>query len=55
MERKRIPRSIAKKMTGHRTESVYIRYDITSDSEMEMGRDMIEHHSRIIVDAREAE
>jgi integrase len=52
MERKKVPRSIAKKMTSHRTESVYIRYDIASDSEMQIGRDMLETHSSLIESSR---
>ena len=34
MERLSVPRSVAMKITGHRTESVYRRYAIVSDSDM---------------------
>ena len=35
MERLSVPRSVAMKITGHKTESVYKRYAIVSDSDME--------------------
>ncbi len=34
MERRGVPRSVATKITGHRTESVYRRYAIVSDSNL---------------------
>jgi hypothetical protein len=34
-------------MIGHRTESVYHRYDIVSDAGLQMGRDRLEDHSRL--------
>jgi integrase len=46
-----VPRSIAMKNTGHRTESVYIPYDILDDADQRMARDMIETHSSLIVGA----
>jgi hypothetical protein len=34
MERRRVPRSVATKITGHRTESVFRRYAIVSDADL---------------------
>ena len=51
LERAGVPRSSGMKMTGHRTESVYTRYDIVSDADLQMGRDKLERHSSVIVDA----
>jgi hypothetical protein len=34
LERRGIPRSVATKITGHRTESVYRRYAIVSDADL---------------------
>lgn len=34
LERAGVPRSVAMKTTGHRTEAVYRRYTITSDADM---------------------
>jgi len=34
MERAGVPRSVATKLTGHKTESVYRRYAIVSDAEL---------------------
>jgi integrase len=34
MERRGVPRSVAMKITGHRTESVYRRYAIVSDADL---------------------
>jgi hypothetical protein len=35
MERTGVPRSVAMKVTGHRTESVYRRYAIVSDTDLQ--------------------
>jgi len=40
MEQAGVPRSVATKLTGHRTESVYRRYAITSDADL---RDAAKH------------
>lgn len=41
MERAGIPRSVARGISGHRTESVYLRYDIVSTRDlMDAGRKM---------------
>ena len=34
LERAAVPRSVAMKLTGHKTESVYRRYDIVSPSDL---------------------
>jgi hypothetical protein len=34
MERRAVPRSVATKITGHRTENVYRRYAIVSDADL---------------------
>ena len=34
LERASVPRSVAMKITGHRTESVYNRYAIVSDADL---------------------
>jgi integrase len=34
LERRGIPRSVAMKLTGHRTEAVYRRYAIVSDAQL---------------------
>jgi hypothetical protein len=35
MERQGVPRSVAMKLTGHRTEAVYRRYAIVSDADLQ--------------------
>ena len=35
MEQASVPRSVAMKLTGHKTENVYRRYAIVSDSDLE--------------------
>jgi hypothetical protein len=35
MERRGVPRSVATKITGHRTESVYRRYAIVNDADLQ--------------------
>jgi hypothetical protein len=35
MERRAIARSVAMKITGHRTESIYKRYAIVSDADLQ--------------------
>jgi hypothetical protein len=34
MEQRGVPRSVATKLTGHKTENVYRRYAIVSDSDL---------------------
>ena len=34
MERQGVPRSVATKLTGHKTEAVYRRYAIVSDTDL---------------------
>lgn len=42
MERAGIPRNIAMGITGHRTESVYRRYDIVSDRDLKQAATKLE-------------
>ena len=35
MEQAGVPRSVAMKLTGHRTENIYRRYAIVSDADLE--------------------
>ena len=51
LERAGVPRSSGMKIPGHRTESVYTRDYIVSDADLQMGRDKLERHSSVIVDA----
>lgn len=42
MERAGIPRKIAMSISGHRTESVYLRYDIVSQKDLAIARAKLE-------------
>ncbi len=42
MERAGIPRKIAMSISGHRTESVYLRYDIVSQKDLAIAREKLE-------------
>ena len=44
MERAGIPRNIAMSITGHRTESVYRRYDIVSDRDLKQAATKLESY-----------
>ena len=44
LERASVPRSIAMDLTGHKTEDVYRRYDIVSDSDLEIAVTMLEDY-----------
>ena len=44
MERAGIPRNIAMGITGHRTESVYRRYDIVSDRDLKLAATKLEKY-----------
>jgi integrase len=41
MERKGVQRSVAMKMTGHRTENIYRRYAIVNDADLKRGSDLL--------------
>ena len=41
LERAGVPRSVAMKMTGHRTEAVYRRYAIVSDNDLREAADKL--------------
>jgi integrase len=43
MERVGVPRSVATKITGHRTESVYRRYAIVSDEDLRRAARRLTH------------
>lgn len=42
LERAKVPRSIAKKMVGHKTDSVYERYAIVDQSMLDIGKERLE-------------
>jgi hypothetical protein len=42
MERAGIPRKIAMSISGHRTESIYLRYDIVSQKDLAIAREKLE-------------
>jgi hypothetical protein len=42
MERAGIPRKIAMSISGHKTESVYLRYDIVSQKDLAIAREKLE-------------
>jgi len=42
MERAGIPRKIAMSISGHRTESVYLRYDIVGQKDLAIARERLE-------------
>jgi integrase len=53
MERAGLPRTIAMSITGHKTESIYRRYDIVSEKDLTLARDRMEaflgtHHGQIM-------
>jgi hypothetical protein len=62
LERAAVPRSVAMKVTGHRTESVYRRYAIVSDADLQAASDRLAlatidnlgHNPAIPVEARAA-
>jgi integrase len=51
MERTGIPRSVATKLTGHRTEAVYRRYAIVSDADLRAASLRLSAHGTMGVDA----
>jgi hypothetical protein len=46
MERAGVPRSVAMAISGHRTESVYRRYDIVADSDLQAAAQKMEQYQR---------
>jgi integrase len=46
MERAGVPRSVAMKISGHRTESVYRRYDIVVESDLQAAAQKMEQYQR---------
>jgi integrase len=51
LTRAHVIKPIAKQITGHRSDSVYDRYDIVADEELISVRDILETHSSLIVGA----
>src|SRR5262245_58378142 len=48
MERRGLPRSVAMQLTGHKTESVYRRYAITSEADLREGVEKLNTGTGII-------
>jgi len=46
MERARIPRSVAMKISGHKTESVYLRYDIVASGDLQDAGKRLEEYAK---------
>jgi len=44
MERASVPRKMAMEISGHKTESVYRRYDIVSQQDMKLGAAKLEKY-----------
>ena len=44
LERAGVPRSIAMKLTGHKTESIYLRYDIVDEADLRDGLEKLADH-----------
>jgi hypothetical protein len=55
MERTAVPRSVATKITGHRSESVYRRYAIVSDADLQEAARKITGLVSGIIDAKPTE
>jgi hypothetical protein len=47
MERAGIPRGVAKAISGHKTDSVYERYDIVADQDLKMATEKLEQYKRV--------
>ncbi len=45
LERMGIPRSVAKLMVGHKTDSVYERYDVASKRDLDVAREKMERNA----------
>jgi hypothetical protein len=48
LERAGITRSVAMKMTGHKTESIYRRYDIVSEGDLRIATAKLESFARTV-------
>ncbi|HYA40279.1 MAG TPA: tyrosine-type recombinase/integrase, partial [Syntrophobacteraceae bacterium] len=48
LERAGVPRSVAMKLTGHKTESVYRRYDIVSQVDLKIAAEKLEEFARTV-------
>jgi integrase len=49
LERAGVPRTIAMKLTGHKTESVYRRYDIVSQNDLEVAAQRLGEYTRSLL------
>jgi hypothetical protein len=47
MERAGIPRSVAMSISGHRTESVYKRYDIVSSGDIQSAKEKLTEYAKL--------
>ncbi|MBN2319291.1 MAG: site-specific integrase [Acidobacteria bacterium] len=45
LERAGVPRSVAMKLTGHKTENIYRRYDIVSENDMQIAAERLGAHT----------
>lgn len=50
LERAGIPRTVAMKLTGHKTESLYRRYDIVSKGDLKITTERLETFARTVKD-----
>ena len=48
MERAGIPRSVAKAISGHKTDSVYQRYDVVADGDLKAAAEKLEQYKSVL-------